>query len=195
MPARSEGGIVSHHNLAAILEKMHSDELAELLERLIEDASHRLGRHGPIANDYEYSAEAFVNEAITRALEERRACPSGLPVYVFLANTVKSLISHEGQRPEYRRKRVRLDADDDASASVVDTLPANDDVEATVTASVASDRFKKSLDPELREYVETLEKEAGSTAEDLAKKLRKPVKTIRNLDRKLSRRRSQWNPR
>ena len=184
-----------HSELAGILEKMHPDEQGELFERLTLHAQFTLRRHGPMANDYQYSAEAFANEAVTRALEERRVCPSGLPPFVFLAGIVSSLISHEGQRPEHRNLRVRLDGDDEESASVVDTLPANDDVEATVVASVALDRFKETLDPELREYVEARETAAGSTAEELAKTLGKPVTVIRNYDRKLSRRRSQWNPR
>jgi DNA-directed RNA polymerase specialized sigma24 family protein len=185
--------VVAYIDLRAVLEQMHPDELTELQERLLYIAESLLRMHGARARHYGYTGEELVNEALLRGFAGDRHCPEGLPLDVFFTWTMKSVLSHEADRAEHELERVSLESDDDSPAF---ELPAADDVEASATANMNFGRFKDSLDDEeLRDYVDLLVREHGSTAEELAVKSGRSVQDIRNLDRKLARRRALWSPR
>lgn len=70
-------------------------------------------------------------------------------------------------------------------------LASDDDFEHQIIARSELERFKKTLDPDLVRYVSLLAAEQSSSAEEHAMSLGTSVSEIRNLDRRLRRRRSQ----
>lgn len=184
---------MGHDDLGTLFRNMHPDELSELLEKLVLYAAVLLRSHGPKARHYDMDAEAVAHEAITRALNETRKWPKGLEPKIFLFGVVKSIVSHLGNGPDH----VSIDggADDDGPSGGVLELPSGQDVEAEVVANIVREEFRQKLEPELRDYVDLCERYSGSTAEELAEKSGKTVKQIRNYDRRLARRRAQWNSR
>ncbi len=181
-------------DFASILENMHPDAQSELLERLHAYAETTLRRHGPRASHYAFTSEEFVGEAITRALRGERIYREDLPPFIWVAGIVRSLISHEAKRLEHTGRHISIDADDEESNGLHE-LPSPEDLEAKAVAKDLAVQFVKDLDPELRDYVRVCVEESGSTAEELAEKIGTSVQHVRNLDRKLARRRAQWNSR
>lgn len=186
---------MSRFDFRTVLENMHPDQQSELLERTHAYAEATLRRHGPRASQYAFTSEEFVGEAITRALRGDRVYREELDPFWFLVGIVRSLISHEAARPEHKHKHVSADADDDEESHGLHELPSHEDLEAHAMAKDLAEHFVKTLDPELKEYVDLCIEESGSTAEELAEMLGTTVQHIRNLDRKLARRRAQWNSR
>jgi hypothetical protein len=175
-----------------VVEALHPDELTELLKRTHEYAKVVLRRHGLRASRYAFTSEEFVDEAITLALRGNRVYPDGLGPYTFLAGIVRSLIDRESDR--FERQHVSI-VEEDSESHGIRELRSPEDLEAEMVAHDLREQFVRTLEPDLKVYVELCIEESGSTAEELARRLGTTVQHIRNLHRKLARRRAQWNSR
>lgn len=185
-----------HHSFAAIFDMLHPDEQDDLLERFRLACETMMRAHGPRARHYAFAdGEGLSQETLAQVYGETRVYPEGLSPFAFLVGVARSVLSHEARRPVNQRQRTSLGAPGNDTKAAALELPADADVDAEASANVSLTEFKKKVGPELAEHVDQLVEEEGSTAEEFAKRRGKRVQDINNLNRKLARRRGQWNAR
>lgn len=191
---------MARSDFAEIFQRMHPEEQAALLEKLMTIAARILRRHGPIARNYAREAEDYANDAIIKAVGGDRIWPDNLPMMQYLGGIVSSEISHDGKRPEHTLRAANGangdgDEHDDDRGGTIDNVASLENVEATAITNVDYGRFRSACPAELREFWDRKFLSEGSTAESLALELKIPVQRLHNLERKLARRRARLLPR
>jgi hypothetical protein len=180
-------------------ENLKATDWNDIVKRLLGYARYRLSRHGTAGNRFCNKPDDYVQEAVKLYLDGvRRFSPTPeTTLFAFLCGVVDSLISHDAEKTERRGYQIALSSDDpdDAGFDFLETrLASPENFEENIVLQNEYERFLKLLDPDLREYVRLrVDEEAMPTAEEFAATLRTSVSEIRNMDRRLRRRRNQWN--
>jgi DNA-directed RNA polymerase specialized sigma24 family protein/DnaJ-domain-containing protein 1 len=164
-----------------------------VVPRLLVYAHQRLVRHGRAAYGYGSQASDYVQEAVRRFIDQSRNFPRGerTSVVAFLCSVIDSLISHEAERNWRRGPHlvVGVTAADEISEEL---LPSGADFTDELLARNELERFVATLDPDLARYAQALANHQDATAEELAGILRTSVEDVRNLAKRLKRRRKDW---
>jgi DNA-directed RNA polymerase specialized sigma24 family protein len=178
---------------------IESTDWVKTTKRLLAYSRFRLFRHGTLAGRYCNKAEDYVQEAVMLFMDGTRRfpCGSGKTLFGFLCSVVDSLISHDGEKTLRRGREMFLGGDQGEDAErdeyTEEHLSANDDFEERIIADDELERFLASLAPDLVQYVRLRASMQLMTAEECAEALGTTVSEIRNMDKRLRRRRSQWN--
>lgn len=168
-------------------------------KRLLAYARYRLSRHGALAGRYNNKADDYVQDAVMLFMDgtRRYPCGSGKTLFGFLCGVVDSLISHDAEKARRRGPEMFIgcergeDAELDEYAE--ERLSARSDFEDRIIADDELSRFLGCLAPDLVEYARLRATAEQMTAEEYADVLDVPVSEIRNMDKRLRRRRPQWN--
>jgi DNA-directed RNA polymerase specialized sigma24 family protein len=185
--------------LISVFDFLQNTDWADYARRLVLYAGYRLSRHGTLAARYTNGAEDYTQEAIAAFISgDRRFVPAeNVTLFSFLCGTVNSLISHDAEKATRRGTQVSLTSNvrGETAANEIneEQLPTGDNFEQQVMAREELERFKESLDRDLQEYVSLRAADEGGSAEEWAKILGTTVSDVRNMDRRLRRRRPQWN--
>lgn len=166
-----------------------------MTKRLLAFAATRLSRHGSYAFRYANRAEDYVQDAVARYLEGTRhsVAKDEQELYFFLCGVISSLINHDAEKAGRRGVHTPITVDDPESGEPQEIpLPSGENFETDIIAKEELEHFLASLDPDLEQYVRLRAADAGDTAEDYASALGTTVAEIRNMDRRLRRRRDQW---
>ena len=150
---------------------------AREIPRLLAYARRRLS----VMRNEEIDAEDCVQQAIILVLDRTRRC-RGVAPERFLLRVIDSVISHDREK---RSRHAFVDVE------VVDPSPP---CEQRVIAEDLKRQLLMLLPPDLQTYVELRIMETCLRAEDYAYVLGVSVADIRNLDKKLQRRRKLWWP-
>jgi hypothetical protein len=166
-----------------------------LIPRVIAHTVDRLGpssAHGKSPSDYVY-------EAVLHLFTRRRHYPhyrDDLSLFTFLCHTVHGMRTNDLAKSAAEGQHLSIAADgtEEPAAGELrpDALPATTTGDAAAAAERAEDFFA-TLEPDLRAYARLLAEERYATAKQYADALHVSVQTIRNYDRKLKRRRLQWD--
>lgn len=167
----------------------------EMMRRLIVYSSRVVAPFGKYAGRIE-RPEDYAVEAIRRYLQRVRQLRvvDDRSLFYGLCGVVDSLVSHDVDRLARRGVHLPIDtgdAEDDTIAE--DHLLANDSGVMSFELSEHLEHFLNSLDPELRAYALARLADEGKTAEEHAAALGVSVAVIRNLDKRLRRRRATWS--
>jgi DNA-directed RNA polymerase specialized sigma24 family protein len=181
--------------------------LAELMERLDWDAyirrwlafsRSRLMRYGAAASLLGLQPNDCVQEAIGLALEGRRRFERGTEdeFFVFICGVIRSVISHTAEKT-FRDGIVELAiaAGTDAPAGdAIDEgrISSREDIERDFLFRDDLEKFLAWVDEDLASYARLRAEGACSSAEECAEALGISVPDVRNMDRRLRRRREQW---
>lgn len=145
--------------------------------------------------------DEYVQEAAKLILEgQRQFDPERQTLFQCLAGVIDSLISHDIEKVVRRGYHFSLvqGPDDDLLPGEIseEQLAGLDDFENEVLLRDQRDKFIASIDDEeLRRYAQMRADGAYDNAEEFAKALQTTVENIRNMDRRLRRRRAQWSNR
>jgi hypothetical protein len=163
----------------------------DLTRRLVAYAHWRLVRYGGAARFYDEPGD-YVQEAVRLFLSGRRQYDPKLSLFVFFCGVLNSLISHDSDR--VRRERgaqydgvAPTDEDD-----LDEQLPSGHDFEADFLSRDELQRFIATLETDLAAYANKRAEGTWSTAEEFAVALGTTIDQIRNMDRRLRRRRQEW---
>ncbi len=168
---------------------------ALMTKRLLGFATERLSRHGSNVFRYVNRAEDFVQEAVTLYMDgtRRSAAKDEEELFWFVCGVVSSLISHEAEKARRRGIHTSITVDDPEGGEMVEIqIPSGENFEIDIMAKDDLEHFMASLEPDLEQYVRLRAEDAGDTAEDYAAALGTTVAKVRNMDRRLRRRRDQW---
>lgn len=141
--------------------------------------------------------EDYAQEAIKLVLAETRHLPADKPVFHGLCGVVDSLIVHDFEKTQRRGPQIPIGTlpDDQESTGISEERLASggDDGVATLELHEHLQHFLDLLEPELRVYALARIADEEKTAEEHARALGVSVPDIRNLQKRLVRRREQWN--
>lgn len=166
----------------------------DIVPRVIAYSKHRASLYGEPykSRATEYALEAF--ELFLNGTRHFAATPQCTP-FQFFCGTVKSLISHDSEKVGRRGNHVSLgvNAAESAPARFIygNVSPSDDDIAGRLAFADDLERFIESLDADLQDYVR-LRMEVDQTAAEHAASLGKTEKQIRNMDKRLKRRRIEW---
>lgn len=164
-------------------------------KRLLGFAEVRLHRHGPYARRYTNRAEDYVQEAVVRLMDGTRHVSAGdeNDLYRGLCSIVDSLISHDAEKANRRGTHMLITNDEASRDEVVEEhLSSGEDFETQIIMRNEFEHFMASLEPDLEQYVRLRAAGEYETAEEYAAALGTTVTQIRNMDRRLRRRRDRW---
>lgn len=184
------------YTLREILDLLDEAKWAEYARRWTAYARSRQCRHGQRAARFLSQPGDYVQEAIRLTLEGRRHFENGTvdEFFAFICSVIDSLISHEASR-EKRHFCVALvsDTDEPAMGEVYESnLAATGSSEEKLLFLNDLEKFLTILESDLATYARLRAVDAYSTAEEYAIALNTSVSEIRNMDRRLRRRRNQW---
>ncbi|HXH37359.1 MAG TPA: hypothetical protein VNN08_01905, partial [Thermoanaerobaculia bacterium] len=166
-----------------------------MVPRLLAYAHTRLARHGRAAKSYGSLAADYVQEAVRRLLDGSRrfepALSAKVTLFVFLCSVIDSLVSHDAERTWRRGPHLPI-GDDQPDEVSERLLPWDHDFTGEVFARDELEHFIAGLEPDLARYARLRAVREDATAEQLATELGISVSDIRNLDKRLRRRRSAW---
>jgi len=134
----------------------------------------------------------YVMRAAALIFEGQRRCPADVDSVRFVLGVIRSLITHDAEKPENRQTHAFVSDEsktidqgqlvDRKSASVDELLTAND---------LARD-FVGTLPEEYRSYVELLISGECDSAAECAERLGVEVAAVRSMDKAIRRRRRAW---
>jgi DNA-directed RNA polymerase specialized sigma24 family protein len=190
-------GVIERHIVAyerafeTLVRQAHWDEL---IPRLI---AHTLKRYGRGMDRHGKSAEDYVYDAIETLLTRRRYFPfDRVKLFTFLCNTIRSLHTHEAQAIAGEGAHlaiVRLSTDEvSAGEWNEERLVAPSGSQDHDAILLARDFLLDIRDPHLRRYATLRAFGAHDSASAYAAALGVPLRTIRNWDKRLRRRRDRW---
>lgn len=184
------------------LEQVYS--LAELMEQLDWDAyvrrwlaytQGRLSRYGSNAFVFALQASDCVQEAISLTLEGRRRFERGTKseFFAFMCGVIKSLVSHAGEKTRRGVAHITADRDDAEPGAIGEgQLKSAEDLEHDFLFRDDIERFLEWVDEDLALYARLRADETWGSTEEYAQALGLSVSEVRNMDRRLRRRREQW---
>ncbi|MEA2328430.1 MAG: hypothetical protein QOE68_3389 [Thermoanaerobaculia bacterium] len=167
-----------------------------LTKRLTAHTHFRLARHGSLANRYLNRAEDYVQEAVIRLMDGTRQLADGSEKHLFwfLCGVIDSLVSHDAEKARRRGIQLLITTEDNNLPDEVEEehLSSSEDFERRIILRNELAHFMASLEPDLEQYVRLRAAGKYETAEEYAMALNTTVSDIRNMDRRLKRRRRQW---
>jgi len=167
-----------------------------LTKRLIAYTHMRLARYGAYAGRYTNRAEDYAQEAIVRLMEGTRQFASEKPkdLFRFLCGVVDSLVSHDAEKAKRRGIQLVISNEHGEEAGEVDEehLSSGEDLENRIIVKNELERFMASLDPALEQYVRLRAAGALRTTRAYAEALNTTVEDVRNMDKRLRRRRKEF---
>lgn len=181
--------------------------LAELMERLDWDpfvrrwlaySRHRLSRHRFAATRYEHEAGDCVQDAIRLVLEGRRHFEYGTEseFFTYICDVIDSLINHDADKTRRRGAAVAItnEAFHEETGSQLNEarVASGEDLEHDFLFRDDLARFLASLESDLAAYARLRAENDDLQTADYASVLGTTVEEIRNMDRRLRRRRDQW---
>jgi len=185
---------------------MQTDDLQKLFlridwemmtKKLLLYGRYRVTRFGGAAS-LRQNIQDYVHDAVRLLFDGTRQFDGDdEELFGFLCGVIDSLISHDMEKSRRRGRHLSLAwsrGDDETQEEIrEDQLPSADDVESDVTLR---DRFMAFLasieDKQLARYALVRAGDDGSSAEQYASALNTTVEDVRNMDRRLRRRRAQW---
>lgn len=133
---------------------------------------------------------------VTRAAElifgGQRRCPPDVDSVRFVFGVIRSLITHDAEKPENRRRHSFLSDESNTvdPGQLVDHKGAS--VDELLTARDLARDFVSTLPDEYRAYVELLISGECDSAAECAQRLGVDVAEIRSMDKAIRRRRRAW---
>lgn len=190
---------IPHHPSSEFSKLLAETDWADLTKRLLLYARYRFSRHGSASGRYGNKPDDYVQEAVAAFLAGRRqfSLSHGKTLFEFLCGVIDSLLSHDAEKAE--RRGPQLFIGNDASGEAApdeyqeDRLASDVNFEQDIIVKEELEHFVRLLDPDLQAYVRLRAEGIYSTAEECAATLCTTVGDIRNMDRKLRRRREQWS--
>jgi DNA-directed RNA polymerase specialized sigma24 family protein len=146
------------------------------------------GRRAYVCRD----PDDYPNEAILRTLDGRRPFDfAGEKTLIqHLESSIDSILSHDLEKAARHVPLVdRCDIEDGTPLGGYDSsrIIANDHTELDVIAQVDAEKLNATLPPEERQYEELRRAGTCRSARDFAKEMRISEKTVRNIERRLAR--------
>ncbi|HEX7830367.1 MAG TPA: hypothetical protein VF787_11965, partial [Thermoanaerobaculia bacterium] len=177
--------------------QIEAADWSDLTPRLLAYTRMRLSRHGVAALGYGREPSDYVQQAVVLFLEGTRTPSGNRTLFEFLCGVVNSLISHEAEKSRMRGPHyaINIGVEDAASGISEDRLPSTESFESGWLANDEMERFLQSIEPDLALYARLRMAKPGATADEYARDLGVPVAEVRNMDKRLKRRREQWFPR
>lgn len=174
------------------------EDWALLTKRLLAFTVFYLSRYGKLARRFCCDADDYVQRTVVLVLTGKRRFPVSTEVstFAFLCGVVASLVSHDAEKADRRRLDQSISTDDDdlGDDQILDKhLATSDDFEATFLYWDRVERFARALGPRLGAYVRLIARDEFGSAQDYAEALGTTVANIRNMDKQLKRRRSQYD--
>jgi predicted metal-binding protein len=152
-------------------------------------------RH-PSRGSYGDEPQDYVVRAAALILEGQRRCPPDVPSVPFVMGVIRSLVTHDAEKPEHRRLHTAVTNDDSEDEGVIHEeqladrrAPAIDEL---LTADDLARDFVSSLPEEYRSYVELLISGSCSAAAECAERLGVTEAQVRLMDKAIRRRRRLW---
>jgi DNA-directed RNA polymerase specialized sigma24 family protein len=194
------------HHAVFVLPMERTYSLAEIVSELDWEAwtrrwtayaRKRQCRHGSAAARFLSQPGDCVQDAIHLILEGRRRFESGTltAFFAFVCGVIDSLISHEASRARrYRAVALVGDTDEPMPGEIFEgMLVAPGSSESELLFLDDLEEFIKTLEIDLATYARLRACDSYSPSEEYAEALSVPVSEIRNMDRRLRRRRIQWS--
>lgn len=131
----------------------------------------------------------YVLRAAELILNGQRRCPDSVDPALCVLGVIRSVVSHDYERPENRVEHEPIIPDDDRSAGFDESLvsePPPPDIESMVAARELADSFLGSIPAKYRHYVELRITQPGS-ADEHASALGLSVADIWKMNRSLRR--------
>lgn len=171
---------------------IESIDWAAMTARLLAFTAYRLARYGAFRARLGKTPADYVQEAVKLLLTGQRHFPrdANLSVFSFLCGIISSLASHDAERASrLSLTGLNFAGDEDLLG---EEEPLDDiDIEREVVARDESEHFILSLDADLQAYVRLRLSGDYRTAHEYARALNISVAELRNLDRRLRRRRAK----
>jgi hypothetical protein len=181
-------------DLIALLRAIEWDPL---VRKLLAYASFRISRFGGAAY-LRQKIEDYVQEAVKLMLDGTRHFEfNEQALFAFLCGVVDSLVSHDAEKARRRGTHLSIIAapsnDDAKGETYEDRIASAADIEGDVVLRDQLDTFVTSLpDGRIRTYTRMRASESCATAEEYASAMNTTVEEVRNMDRRLRRRRVRW---
>jgi len=169
----------------------------DLTERLLAYGLKRASRYRCAAY-VRQKVEDYVQEAVKRMLDGTRHFElSEEGLFGFLCGVIDSLMSHDAERTRRRGAHLSLvpafASDDETDGIREDWLASPEDLESDVILRNRLRTFVASLeDRQLETYTLMRACDACTTTEEYAMAMGMTVEDVRNMDRRVRRRRPQW---
>jgi hypothetical protein len=169
----------------------------DLTERLLAYGLKRASRYHGTAY-VRQKVKDYVQEAVKRMLDGTRHFESSEEaLFGFLCGVIDSLMSHDAETMRRRGAHLSLvpsPASDDATDGIYeDRLASPEDLESDIILRNRLRAFISSLDDrELETYIVMRACDACTTTEEYAAAMIRTVEEVRNMDRRVRRRRQQW---
>jgi hypothetical protein len=181
----------------------YRQRIAELIEKrdnardAREMLAYTMRKHGRRARVYR-DPEDYPNEAIIRTMDGRRKFDfdGEKTLMQHYQSVIDSLVSHDLEKAaRHVRLADREDAEDGAPLGGYDSsrLVATDHTEQEVITKVDAGRHQASLPPEERKYDELRRSGLCKTAKDFSLQMCIPEKHVRNIERRIARRKRKRN--
>lgn len=197
MPVDEDHGITYDIQLL-----VRDTDWTRLTKQLLLYSAARIFHFGGVAATLRSRTEDYVQEAVKLILDgTRHFDPSERTLFGALSGVIDSLISHDLEKSVRRGVHLSLvQADGDnliAGEMLEEHLAAKDDFEAEIVLRDQFEAFLASLhdDAELQRYARLRAANTCVTADEYAALMRMPVENVRNMDRRLRRRRLNWSTR
>jgi RNA polymerase sigma factor (sigma-70 family) len=181
-------------DLRALLQKIDWDLTTR---KLLAYGSYRVTKFGG-APSLRQTIQDYVQEAIERLFDGTRQFQGDEEaLFRFLCGVVDSLMSHDLEKARRRGKHLSLAysrSEEETQGEIrEDRLASSDDLEGDAVLRNRFDAFLSSLDDRrLKKYALMRAADDGATTEEHAEALCTSVEDVRNMDRRLRRRRAQW---
>lgn len=195
METRPHGGMRSDVTTRA---ELLQNEFWKSNLRLFQSYAQRLMRGRRIVPAGAPEATDYVLTAVAVILNGNRLCPDHIEPVQFVMGVIRSLISHDYDRPENRTEResITILPDDNGFIGIDESLvsePLPPDIESMVAARELADNFLRSIPEKYRRYVELRIAQDHRTSTEYAQELNVGVADIRNMNRVIRRLRTRWN--
>lgn len=184
--------------LMKVFENLTQKEKNDLARRLDLRARWVLSKHGKDAARYGHTVSDIVQEAMTRAFDERRQFPfhKELSLYTFFSRTIDSIVSHLGELAANRAEHLSIESDRENDHDGVLEMHLRDDQPNPEERLMLRDQAKSHIkalasDPQLQHYVRLRLTGKYSSAEEYAVQMNTTVQVVYDMNRRLARRRGR----
>jgi hypothetical protein len=187
----------THATFTSVEDILRNTDWDDITCRLVAYANWRASFYGKASGAYRSRAEDYAQEAIKLFVEGRRHYePSpAVSFFRFLCGVVESLMSHDAEKTSRRPRTIRIAtaADNESASNYFDAayLRSPEDVERRIISGDELEHLLDWLEPDLRAYAQ-VRMEFEGTAAEYARALNTSEREIRNMDKRLKRRRNEW---
>jgi RNA polymerase sigma factor (sigma-70 family) len=186
-----------HHGLT-YQERIHwlieNSDITRMTRELL---LYTMRKHGRRASVYR-SPEDYVQEAILRIMDGKRRYDfdGAKPFNEYLKSTIDSLVNHDLEKAAREVQLVERGDSDDGPLGGIDAsrLIADAHAEQSIIEKLDAEKAERMMDPEERTVCELRRSGECKTARDVALKMGISEARVRNIERRIARRKRKSRP-